>query len=170
MLYWIRHCGYNGVIDPKIGLPQGIDKGWDYQPGASVADDLARLKQMEQDKLKRLGNVVDNPLIDSAPPRSTLKITTLPNIEIFSKLSDRFLKEIDQAVSTIHESTLKLLEQHGDSLKLSPQLKELLPELSGKPMIGDLSGRTFDQSPGLYDRRKKVFLFLSMWPIPILLF
>jgi hypothetical protein len=33
----------------------GIDKGWDYQPGASVADDLARLEKMKEDKMKRLG-------------------------------------------------------------------------------------------------------------------
>ncbi len=29
--------------DPKTGLPLGIDQGWDYQPGASVADELAQL-------------------------------------------------------------------------------------------------------------------------------
>ena len=56
MLYWIRHCGYNGVIDPKIGLPQGIDKGWDYQPGASVADDLAQLEKIKEDKLRQMSN------------------------------------------------------------------------------------------------------------------
>ena len=28
--------------DPKTGAPRGIDKGWDYQPGASVVDDLRR--------------------------------------------------------------------------------------------------------------------------------
>ncbi len=40
----------------KIPFPNsGVDKGWDYQPGVSVAADLARLKKMEQDKLKRLG-------------------------------------------------------------------------------------------------------------------
>jgi hypothetical protein len=32
-----------------------LQKGWDYQPGVSVADDLARLKKMKEDKLKRLG-------------------------------------------------------------------------------------------------------------------
>ena len=31
---------FNGK-DPKTGLPLGIDKGWDYQPGASVEKDLA---------------------------------------------------------------------------------------------------------------------------------
>ncbi|MFZ4790365.1 MAG: hypothetical protein ACOYMW_05650 [Candidatus Competibacteraceae bacterium] len=30
---------YNG-IDPKTGLPQGIDKGWDYQPGATWFPDM----------------------------------------------------------------------------------------------------------------------------------
>ncbi len=40
----------------KIPFPNsGIDKGWDYQPGASVAADLARLEKMKADKLKRLG-------------------------------------------------------------------------------------------------------------------
>jgi hypothetical protein len=31
---------YYGVIDPKTGLPQGIDKGWDYQPGANQTTPL----------------------------------------------------------------------------------------------------------------------------------
>jgi len=35
--------------------PKGIDRGWDYAPGKSVSADLARLKAMAQDKLKRLG-------------------------------------------------------------------------------------------------------------------
>ena len=72
MLYWIRHCGYNGVIDPKIGLPQGIDKGWDYQPGASVADDLARLKKMEQDKLRQMSNDNNDVLEGRSRPRGEL--------------------------------------------------------------------------------------------------
>ncbi|KQB12034.1 phage Mu protein F like protein [Rhodobacter capsulatus] len=29
------------AIDPRTGAPKGIDKGWDYAPGASVARDLA---------------------------------------------------------------------------------------------------------------------------------
>jgi len=45
-------------VTDKVKIPfpnSGVDEGWDYQPGASVAADLARLKKMEQDKLKRLG-------------------------------------------------------------------------------------------------------------------
>ena len=30
-------------IDPKTGAPEGIDKGWDYAPGASVSDQLRRI-------------------------------------------------------------------------------------------------------------------------------
>lgn len=33
---------HNG-IDPKTGLPQGIDRGWDYQPGANRDKDLVDL-------------------------------------------------------------------------------------------------------------------------------
>lgn len=29
------------AIDPRTGAPKGIGKGWDYAPGASVADELA---------------------------------------------------------------------------------------------------------------------------------
>ncbi len=95
-------------------------------------------------------------MIDPAPSRSPLKITTLPNVEISPKLSDPFLQEIDQALSVIPAWVLTTVEQHGDSLKLSPQLKELLPELSGKPIPGDPSGRIFDQLPGLYHRENKI--------------
>lgn len=90
-----------------------------------------------------------------------MKIKTLPNVEISPKLFDQFLKEIDHALSAVPAWVLTTMEQHGDSLRFSPQLKELLPQLSGKPMVGDLSGRTFDQSPGLYDRREKSILIFE---------
>lgn len=32
-------------LDPKTGAPVGIDKGWDYAPGASVADTIIALTQ-----------------------------------------------------------------------------------------------------------------------------
>lgn len=38
------------AIDPRTGAPKGIDKGWAYAPGASVADTVAALA----DKLPRL--------------------------------------------------------------------------------------------------------------------
>ncbi len=38
--------------------PKGIDRGRDYAPGKSVSADLARLKAMAQDKLKRLGSIL----------------------------------------------------------------------------------------------------------------
>ena len=48
---------FNGK-DPKTGLPQGIDKGWDYQPGASVADGLARQGQQALNKAVTLPPVL----------------------------------------------------------------------------------------------------------------
>lgn len=62
---------YAGQTDPKTGLPQGVDKGWDYQPGKSYADDLARLKKMEADKIKALtarGAVTPEPPVKPATP------------------------------------------------------------------------------------------------------
>ena len=40
---------FNGK-DPKTGLPLGVDKGWDYQPGANAADGLARQGQLAMNK------------------------------------------------------------------------------------------------------------------------
>lgn len=37
--------------DPKTGLPRGVDQGWDYQPGASVNEELA---QFAKDKAAKL--------------------------------------------------------------------------------------------------------------------
>jgi len=45
-------------VTDKVKIPfpnSGVDEGWDYQPGASLAADLARLKKTKEDKLKRLG-------------------------------------------------------------------------------------------------------------------
>lgn len=43
--------------DPKTGAPVGIDKGWDYAPGASVADTVASLS-------KRLDLLPEGPSVD----------------------------------------------------------------------------------------------------------
>ena len=37
-------------IDPKTGTPPGIDKGWAYAPGASVADDLRKIVEAKAGK------------------------------------------------------------------------------------------------------------------------
>ncbi|MDG4595490.1 MAG: phage minor head protein [Candidatus Contendobacter sp.] len=48
---------FNGEVqgvNPKTGeeytRPEGVDRGWDYQPGRSYADDLARLKKIQAEK------------------------------------------------------------------------------------------------------------------------
>jgi uncharacterized protein with gpF-like domain len=46
---------YAGETDPATGLPRGIDEGWDYQPGASVADELDAMKTAKADDLKAAG-------------------------------------------------------------------------------------------------------------------
>jgi hypothetical protein len=50
---------YN-AIDPKTGLPQGVDKGWDYQPGASVAEELDKLKKIETEKVAKLDSGMES--------------------------------------------------------------------------------------------------------------
>ena len=44
-----KQIPFNGK-DPN-GLPQGVDKGWDYQPGASVTDELTQIKKSKADSL-----------------------------------------------------------------------------------------------------------------------
>jgi hypothetical protein len=46
---------YAVETDPATGLPRGIDEGWDYQPGASVADELDAMKTAKADDLKAAG-------------------------------------------------------------------------------------------------------------------
>jgi hypothetical protein len=42
--------GYN-TPDPRTGAPPGIDKGWDYAVGASVADEVAQIVRRAQARL-----------------------------------------------------------------------------------------------------------------------
>jgi hypothetical protein len=49
------------AIDPKTGAPAGIDKGWDYAPGANVE---ASLTQMVQDKLISYPEAIAQALAD----------------------------------------------------------------------------------------------------------
>lgn len=57
-------------IDPKTGAPVGIDKGWDYAPGASVAQTVSALS----DKLEQLP---ERPSIDLI--QSWLRSSVLPH-------------------------------------------------------------------------------------------
>ena len=58
------------VINPKTGAPVGIDKGWDYAPGATVSDDINAI----------LGR----------------KVATLP-AELGSDLGDSLARQVDEA-------------------------------------------------------------------------
>ena len=53
---------FNGTVkgvDPKTGeeyeRPEGVDKGWDYAPGKSVADELTQIEQAKADSLRAQG-------------------------------------------------------------------------------------------------------------------
>lgn len=57
---------FNGTvngIDPKTGeafeRPEGVDKGWDYAPGKSYADVLAKLKKLEAEKVAQLNDSLE---------------------------------------------------------------------------------------------------------------
>ncbi|NIZ13918.1 phage minor head protein [Phaeobacter sp. HF9A] len=50
-----------GVRDPRTGAPKGIDKGWDYAPGASAADTILAFR----DKLENLSAKPSQDLIES---------------------------------------------------------------------------------------------------------
>ena len=113
MLYWIRHCGYNGVIDPKIGLPQGIDKGWDYQPGASVADDLARLEKMKEDKLNQLGLSGDAETMPIFIRSSTVRQAEQEALKLGVKSADYrqhldIANEVNTALEDLHQRGLSM--------------------------------------------------------------
>jgi len=57
----------------KIPFPNsGVDKGWDYQPGASVAADLARLEKLKEDKLRRMSDNNNDFLEGRSRPRGEL--------------------------------------------------------------------------------------------------
>lgn len=52
----------------QIPFPDsGVDKGWDYQPGASVAADLARLEKMKAEKVAKLSETISP--IPMPPPK-----------------------------------------------------------------------------------------------------
>lgn len=42
------------ALDPRTGEPEGIDRGWGYAPGATVADDIERIARAKQGKLPDL--------------------------------------------------------------------------------------------------------------------
>ena len=60
---------YYGVIDPKTGLPQGIDKGWDYQPGANADKELATfITQKKTNWPPELSNAFDQLMKEKDSP------------------------------------------------------------------------------------------------------
>jgi hypothetical protein len=57
---------------------RGVDKGWDYQPGASVVADLARLEKLKEDKLRRMSDNNSDFLEGRSRPRGELPKQTKP--------------------------------------------------------------------------------------------
>ncbi|MDR1349840.1 MAG: hypothetical protein LBJ59_03480 [Zoogloeaceae bacterium] len=65
-------AGWN-AINPKTGAPIGIDKGWAYAPGASVADELRQIVETKAAKLPAdLGGAYAQDLDDVGIPRRQL--------------------------------------------------------------------------------------------------
>ena len=70
-------------IDPKTGAPVGISKGWDYAPGASVAEDIIALAHRKIEQVPALigadlGTSIVG-LIDQAWPRWLAEARTEPD-------------------------------------------------------------------------------------------
>jgi uncharacterized protein with gpF-like domain len=53
------------AIDPRTGAPAGIDKGWAYAPGATVAEDVSRIVA---EKAGRLPPPLGDALRGATPP------------------------------------------------------------------------------------------------------
>lgn len=60
--------------DPKTGAPEGIDRGWAYAPGRSVAEDVA---QMVAEKTAKLPAQLGAALAANTPPPRTVKFADL---------------------------------------------------------------------------------------------
>lgn len=70
--------------DPKTGLPQGVDQGWDYQPGASVAEELARLQKMKADKLEKwqqAGGMVGKGTVESSAGQKKTRVVVFDQVD-----------------------------------------------------------------------------------------
>ena len=86
---------YNG-IDSKTGIAQGIGKGWDYQPGASVADGLALLGQQAMNKAVTLP-----PLLAAQAVASHLGLPAILSAvsDDFSAWTNHWFNELDAAAA-----------------------------------------------------------------------
>jgi hypothetical protein len=75
-------------INPKTGTPTGIDKGWDYAPGATRADEL---REMAAEKAAKLPEPLRSDLIEAVstlPDAVPLPVTVDDYISVGRKIVD----------------------------------------------------------------------------------
>ncbi len=101
-------------IDPKTGAPVGIDRGFDYAPGASV---LRPMQEFIDDKLIRLNAPIGAALWEALAP--TLKDERLQAWQEVFDATLQSMKASNSAVQvhTVEPETVSQLAAHGVTLE-----------------------------------------------------
>lgn len=68
------------AINPKTGAPVGIDKGWDYQPGAMVTDTVRAMAQKTQQWEYTLAKAYMQGVPESVRDRLAVSYRALPSV------------------------------------------------------------------------------------------
>lgn len=95
--------GWNST-DPRTGAPPGIDKGWDYAPGASSADLVSQMAEKAVDWRYSLSVAFFRDLPESQRDALQEAYRRLPSLG--DKLR-RYVQRIDQAAGTEAQDLLK---------------------------------------------------------------
>ncbi|HRD49779.1 MAG TPA: phage minor head protein [Candidatus Contendobacter sp.] len=117
---------YN-ALDPKTGLPQGVDKGWDYQPGASVANGLARLGQQAMNKAVTLP-----PLLAAQAVAAHLSHPAILNAvsDEFGAWANAWFKELDAAAKAKAARQKYAIKTTGELRHVGALSENVLAELA----------------------------------------
>ncbi|MEW6692714.1 MAG: phage minor head protein [Pseudomonadota bacterium] len=137
------------AVDPKTGAPVGIDKGWDYAPGATVQDELRRLVQQKVAQLpKPLGRALE------AEVAAFLHkpIAMMPNADV------AFARAVREVYESLPEVWLKAVAEAGYQVVVTRRLTEALPRLAGLTPRGAQPGETWDARDGMISAEKLILI------------
>lgn len=137
------------AVDPKTGAPVGIDKGWDYAPGATVQDELRALVQQKAAQLpKPLGRALE------ADVAAFLRkpIAMMQNADV------AFARAVREVYQSLPEDWRKAVAQAGYQVVVTRRLTEALPRLAGLTPRGGRPGETWDARDGMLTAGKLILV------------
>jgi hypothetical protein len=130
------------AVSPKTGAPVGIDKGWDYAPGASRMEELRRFVAEKAAGLP--------PEIGAALTRSMNELPAFAAAAHYAgAVGEDFRRAVEDGLASIPDKVRQATAHAGWRVAAGPTLADIAPRLANEVPIGAAPGVTWSHIDGI---------------------